>query len=171
MRLLPSVTIHTDGGCEGNPGPGGWGVVLHHQGLTFELKGGAIATTNNRMELLAAISALKALNQPCAVVLWTDSQYLKNGMTQWIRSWKAKGWKTAEKKPVKNEDLWRSLDEVASQHTIEWRWLKGHAGHPLNERCDELAREAVSRLKRATPAAVLREALEQFKAAQRAGGE
>lgn len=148
VAQLKTVRIHTDGGCQGNPGPGGWGAVLEHAGQRLELAGGVEHTTNNRMELQAAISALRALNQPCHISLFTDSQYVKNGITTWIKGWKRKGWLTATKEPVKNEDLWRQLDELAARHTIEWHWLKGHAGHPLNERCDELARRAITRLRR-----------------------
>lgn len=143
MPDLKSVTIHTDGACRGNPGPGGWGVVLEYQGQRMELSGGSSETTNNRMELQAAISALRALNQSCRVVLFTDSQYVKNGITTWIHGWKRKGWMTATKEPVKNEDLWRALDELTQKHEVEWRWLKGHIGHPLNEHCDALARGAI----------------------------
>ena len=143
MAGLKSVTIHTDGACRGNPGPGGWGAVLEHAGQRMDLSGGSVETTNNRMELQAAISALRALNQPCQVVLFTDSQYVKNGITTWIKGWKRKGWLTAAKEPVKNEDLWRQLDDLTQKHDVEWKWLKGHVGHPLNEHCDSLAREAI----------------------------
>jgi ribonuclease HI len=136
---MKSVVIHTDGGCSGNPGPGGWGAVLEFGRQRLEISGGEPETTNNRMELQAAISALRALNQPCEVTLYTDSQYVRQGMTSWLHGWKKRGWLTAEKQPVKNEDLWRSLDAEASRHQMNWKWLKGHAGHPLNERCDALA--------------------------------
>jgi ribonuclease HI len=137
---LDRVTIHTDGACSGNPGPGGWGAILSFGAVEKELKGGEALTTNNRMELMAAISALEALKRPCAVELHTDSQYVKNGITSWIHNWKRNGWRTADKKPVKNEDLWRRLDEALARHQVEWRWVKGHAGHAMNERADALAR-------------------------------
>ncbi|MBI1839901.1 MAG: ribonuclease HI [Verrucomicrobia bacterium] len=162
MSGLKSVTIHTDGGCEGNPGPGGWGVVIQHGEQRFEFKGSEPATTNNRMELSAAIAGLRSLNQPCEVTLWTDSQYVKKGMSSWVHAWKARGWRTAGKQPVKNEDLWKTLDEIASRHRVQWQWIKGHAGHPLNERCDELAREAISQLKRGASRQSLNEALARF---------
>jgi ribonuclease HI len=134
------VTIYTDGACSGNPGPGGWGALLMHGAHEKELKGGEALTTNNRMELLAAIEALEALKRPSVVELHTDSQYLRQGITQWIAKWKVNGWRTADRSPVKNADLWRRLDEVQARHTMHWHWVKGHAGHPENERADELAR-------------------------------
>jgi ribonuclease HI len=134
------VTIHTDGACSGNPGPGGWGAILSFGDLEKELKGGEPVTTNNRMELMAAIAALEALKRPCAVDLYTDSEYLRKGITAWIHSWKRNGWRTADKSPVKNVDLWKRLDAALAQHHVHWRWVKGHAGHDLNERADELAR-------------------------------
>jgi len=134
------IEIWTDGACSGNPGPGGWGAILKFGDKTRELSGGEPHTTNNRMELSAAISALEALKRPCAIDLHTDSQYLRQGITQWLKGWKRNGWKTADKKPVKNDDLWRRLDEAAAPHEIEWRWVKGHAGEEMNERADELAR-------------------------------
>ena len=140
------VTIHTDGACSGNPGPGGWGAVLEYAGHEKELSGAEAETTNNRMELLAAIKALEALKRPSRVRLVTDSVYVKDGVTKWIHGWKKNGWKTAAKKPVKNEDLWRRLDEAARRHDIAWEWIKGHAGHAENERADALAREAISTL-------------------------
>ena len=141
--MTPAVVIHTDGACSGNPGPGGWGAVLIHGTTEKELTGGELATTNNRMELMAAIQALEALKRPCKVELHTDSQYLRNGIREWIHAWKARGWKTADKKPVKNEDLWRRLDEARQRHDVAWHWVKGHAGHALNERADELARRGL----------------------------
>ncbi len=138
------VAIWTDGACSGNPGPGGWGAVLCCDGREKELSGGEALTTNNRMELLAAISALEALSRPCAVDLHTDSQYLRGGVTGWIKNWKRNGWRTADKKPVKNDDLWRRLDEAAARHEIGWAWVKGHAGDAMNERADELARRGMS---------------------------
>jgi ribonuclease HI len=138
------VAIWTDGACSGNPGPGGWGAVLRYGDHEKTLCGGEALTTNNRMELLAAISALEALSRGCAVELHTDSQYLRGGVTGWINNWKRNGWRTADKKPVKNEDLWRRLDEAASRHEIVWKWVKGHAGDPMNERADELARQGMT---------------------------
>lgn len=138
------VVIHTDGACKGNPGPGGWGAILEWDGHRRELKGGEELTTNNRMELTAAISALEALRRPITVELHTDSQYLKDGITKWIHGWRRNGWKTADRKPVKNADLWQRLVAAAERHEIDWRWLKGHAGHELNERADELAREGMA---------------------------
>ncbi len=141
---MPSpVRIYTDGACRGNPGPGGWGAVLDYRGHRREISGGAAETTNNRMELLAAISALETLTRDAPVELYTDSRYVKDGITQWIHGWKANGWRTAGRKPVKNIDLWRRLDTAAARHRVSWHWLKGHAGHPENERADELARRAV----------------------------
>jgi ribonuclease HI len=142
--MTPTVVIHTDGACSGNPGPGGWGAVMHYGENERELWGGELATTNNRMELMAAIQALEALKRPCKVELHTDSQYLRNGIREWIHAWKARGWKTADKKPVKNEDLWRRLDEARMRHQVDWYWVKGHAGHELNERADELARRGLA---------------------------
>jgi ribonuclease HI len=135
----PPVVIYTDGACKGNPGPGGWGAWLRSGTHERELSGGEAETTNNRMELTAVIEALKALTRPCTVELFTDSQYVRQGITQWIHNWKRRGWTTAEKKPVKNADLWRSLDEEAARHSIEWRWVKGHAGDVGNEKADALA--------------------------------
>jgi len=132
--------IHTDGACSGNPGPGGWGAVLHFKDQEKELWGGELYTTNNRMELMAAIQALEALKRPCKVELHTDSKYVQQGIKEWIHSWKKRGWKTADKKPVKNDDLWRRLDEARLRHEVDWRWVKGHAGHEHNERADALAR-------------------------------
>jgi ribonuclease HI len=134
------VVVFTDGACSGNPGPGGWGAILTYGAVEKELMGGERLTTNNRMELMAAISALEAMKRPCRVELHTDSQYVKNGITSWIHNWKRNGWRTADKKPVKNEDLWRRLDQALAIHTVDWRWVKGHAGHDMNERADALAR-------------------------------
>ncbi len=134
------VVIYTDGACSGNPGPGGWGAILMSGAHERDLWGGEPATTNNRMELFAAISALEALKRPCTVELHTDSQYLRQGITEWISGWKARGWRTAAKAPVKNDDLWKRLDAARAHHEVSWKWVKGHAGHPLNERADELAR-------------------------------
>lgn len=144
---MSTITIHTDGACSGNPGPGGWGAILEWNGHRKELKGGEHDTTNNRMEMQAAIEALKALKKPGrTVILITDSVYLRDGITKWIHGWKKRGWKTADKKPVKNVDLWQELEQLTEQHAIEWRWVKGHAGDPGNERADELAREGIADL-------------------------
>ena len=136
------VEIFTDGACKGNPGPGGWGAVIRSGGREKELSGGERLTTNNRMELLAAIRALDALKRPCDVVLWTDSIYVRDGITKWIHGWRRNGWKTAARKPVKNAELWQELLDAAAPHKIDWRWVKGHAGHPENERADRLACDA-----------------------------
>jgi ribonuclease HI len=141
---MTPVVIYTDGACSGNPGPGGWGAILMASGKEREIMGGEANTTNNRMELMAAIRALEALTRPCKVELHTDSQYVRQGITEWIRGWKARGWKTADKKPVKNEDLWRELDAARARHEVDWRWVKGHAGDPLNERADALARAGLN---------------------------
>lgn len=141
------IEIYTDGACSGNPGPGGWGAILRFQGKEKELSGGHPETTNNQMELQAAIEGLRALKEHCIVDLYTDSQYLRQGITQWIHNWKRNGWKTSDKKPVKNQTLWLELDELVQRHTVNWHWLKGHAGHPENERCDELARNEIARLR------------------------
>ena len=138
------VIIHTDGACSGNPGPGGFGAILEWDGHVREIKGGEPLTTNNRMELMAAIAALEALKRPCTVDLHTDSQYLRNGIMTWIKGWKRNGWKTADKKPVKNVDLWQRLDAAIAHHRVRWHWVRGHAGHDLNERADELAREGMA---------------------------
>ena len=142
--MSATVAIWTDGACSGNPGPGGWGAILRYGETQKELKGGEALTTNNRMELMAAISALEALTRPCKIELHTDSQYVKGGVTGWIKNWKRNGWRTADKKPVKNDDLWRRLDEAAARHDIEWKWVKGHAGDVMNERADELARAGMA---------------------------
>jgi ribonuclease HI len=138
------VRIHTDGACSGNPGPGGWGAILAWNAHERELKGGEPHTTNNRMELTAAIAALEALKRPCTVDLYTDSQYLRSGITTWITTWKRNGWRTAERKPVKNVDLWQRLDQLLTQHEVHWHWVKGHSGHDLNERADRLARQGLA---------------------------
>ena len=140
------VEIFTDGACRGNPGQGGWGVLLRYNGNEKTLKGSAQETTNNRMELQAAISALESLSRSCKVQLTTDSRYVMDGIQEWLPGWKKRGWKTANKKPVKNEDLWRRLDELASAHEIDWRWVKGHSGHAENELVDQLANEAIDEL-------------------------
>lgn len=137
------VEIYTDGACSGNPGPGGWGAILRFKGVEKELSGGDPETTNNRMEMMAAISALEALKRPCVIDIYTDSSYVRDGITKWIFGWQKRGWKTADKKPVKNVELWQRLLEALRPHKVEWHWVKGHAGHPENERCDELARMAI----------------------------
>ncbi len=142
----PAVELFTDGACKGNPGPGGWGAVIRYGAHEKELSGGEAQTTNNRMELMAAIEGLGALTRPCRVVLWTDSSYVKDGITKWIYGWRRNGWRTADRKPVKNADLWQALETAAARHEIEWRWVKGHAGHPENERADRLASDAALRL-------------------------
>jgi ribonuclease HI len=146
--MSAKVIAHTDGACSGNPGPGGWGVILEWDGHVKELCGGEELTTNNRMELMAAIMALESLKRSCEIEVHTDSQYLRDGVTGWIHGWKRNGWKTAAKKPVKNVELWQRLDEAASQHTVSWHWVKGHAGHDLNERADELARQGMAPFKK-----------------------
>ena len=149
---MPELHAWTDGACSGNPGPGGWGVLMSAlDGETVvkerELSGGEPATTNNRMELMAAISALEALSRPTTITITTDSAYVKNGVTGWIHGWKRNGWKTADRKPVKNADLWQRLDEARNRHQVTWAWIKGHAGHPENERADELARAGMAPFK------------------------
>jgi ribonuclease HI len=147
---VSTVVIFTDGACRGNPGPGGWGALLWMEGAEKELWGGEKNTTNNRMELTAVIRALEALKRPVAARVHTDSQYVQKGISEWIRNWKKNGWRTAEKKPVKNADLWQRLDEVSSRHEIAWIWVKGHAGHPGNERADQLARRGIDELPRSS---------------------
>ncbi len=142
------VDIYTDGACSGNPGPGGWGAILRASGKEKEIFGGEPATTNNRMEMTAVIEALRAMKRPVKARVHTDSQYVMKGITEWIQGWKRRGWKTAGKEPVKNEDLWRTLDALASQHRLEWNWVRGHAGHPENERADALARQGVELARR-----------------------
>lgn len=161
-RCMADVVIHTDGACDVNPGPGGWAAVVRHGERVREISGGAPATTNNRMELQAAIEALRLLKRPCTVELYTDSQYLRNGISEWLPGWKQRGWLTAARKPVKNADLWRELDALASQHSISWRWLRGHSGHSDNERCDQLANEQVRRIKGAVPAVERARLLREF---------
>ncbi len=147
-----AVEIFTDGACSGNPGPGGWGAVLRYRGREKCLKGGAAQTTNNRMELMAAIEALESLKRPCRVHLYTDSRYLRDGITAWLARWKANGWKTAARKPVKNADLWRALDAALARHEVTWHWVRGHAGHDGNERADRLANEGMAPYKAASTA-------------------
>jgi ribonuclease HI len=152
VTARPHVVIHTDGACSGNPGPGGWGAILASGNHEKELKGGEAHTTNNRMELMGAISALEALKVPATVDLHTDSQYLQQGISQWIHGWKRNGWRTADKKPVKNTDLWQRLDTAMQRHEVRWHWVKGHAGHAINERADALARAAIAELRAAAKA-------------------
>jgi ribonuclease HI len=140
---MEAVEIFTDGACRGNPGPGGWGAILRYRDKEKELWGGEAATTNNRMELMAVIRGLEALTRRSQVRVYTDSQYVQKGISGWIHDWKRRGWRTADKKEVKNQDLWRELDDLAAKHDIEWRWVKGHAGHPENERADELANKGI----------------------------
>jgi ribonuclease HI len=144
---LPGVEMFTDGACRGNPGPGGWAVLLRTGAKEREISGGEPVTTNNRMELVAAIKGLEALKRPCRVALYTDSTYLRDGITKWLPNWKARGWKTAAREPVKNVDLWQRLEAAAARHEIEWHWVRGHAGHPMNERADQLARDAIAELR------------------------
>jgi ribonuclease HI len=146
LKVVPHVVIHTDGGSKGNPGPGGWGAILEWAGHRKEIKGAEPHTTNNQMEIMAAIMALEALKRPCEVELYTDSQYLRDGITVWIVGWKRNGWRTGARKPVKNADLWRRLDAAAERHTVNWHWVRGHAGHDLNERADELVNEAIKEM-------------------------
>lgn len=145
---MKHVEIYTDGACSGNPGPGGWGAILRWNGKEKELSGGEAETTNNRMELMAAISALEAIKEPVTADLFTDSSYVRDGIGKWMYGWKKNGWKTADKKPVKNAELWQRLDEANKRHKVEWHWIKGHAGHPENERADELARVAMAPFKK-----------------------
>ncbi len=144
---MKSVEVFTDGACSGNPGPGGWGAILRYNGTTKEMHGGEQLTTNNRMELMAAISALNALKEPCDVDVYTDSKYVMDGISGWIHGWKRNGWRTADKKPVKNGELWKALDEARQRHTVRWHWVRGHAGHAENERADELARLGMAEFK------------------------
>lgn len=143
---MADITVFTDGACRGNPGPGGWGAVLESGRHRKELKGGELQTTNNRMELTAAIRALESLKRPSEVNLYTDSQYVRRGITEWLQNWKKRGWRTAGKKPVKNVDLWQQLEQLARQHTVHWHWVKGHSGHAGNERADRLANLAIDEL-------------------------
>jgi len=145
MTELPptKVEMFTDGACSGNPGPGGWGCILRWKGQEKELCGGEPGTTNNRMEMMAVLQGLNSLKRTCLIDLYTDSQYVQKGVTEWLRGWKFRGWKTADNKPVKNEDLWRAMDEACARHKITWHWVKGHAGHPENERADALARKGL----------------------------
>ena len=149
MKDAAPVVIYTDGACSGNPGPGGWAAILTYGDRCKEISGGEELTTNNRMELMAAIAALEALKRPCSVDLHTDSQYLRNGIMSWIHAWKRNGWRTADKSPVKNVDLWKRLDAALGSHEVRWHWVRGHAGHDLNERADALARQAIAEIRNA----------------------
>ena len=159
---MKRVVVHSDGGCRGNPGPGGWAYVLTYGTSRRENSGGIPATTNNRMELQAAIEALGSLKEPCEVEFFTDSNYVRHGICEWMRGWKRNGWRTTAKKPVKNADLWRTLDVAALKHRVTWQWLKGHAGHAGNERCDELANAAMDGVQRDFSPEQLKEALRKF---------
>lgn len=146
MSVLPKVEIFSDGACKGNPGPGGWGALMRYGSVEKELFGGESNTTNNRMELMAVISALEALKKPCDIVVWTDSQYVQKGISEWLPNWKRRNWMTADKKPVKNADLWQRLDQAALPHQIQWRWVRGHNGHIENERADRLANRGIEEM-------------------------
>lgn len=161
---MKKVVIHSDGGCHGNPGPGGWAAVLVYGKHRREICGGVPATTNNRMELQAAIEALRILREPCVIEFHTDSQYVRQGISSWVASWKRNGWRTSTKQPVKNADLWRELDALAARHQMQWHWVKGHSGHPENERCDELANIAIAKVKSSHSPAQLHALLAEFKA-------
>ncbi len=163
---MKKVVIFSDGGCHGNPGPGAWAAVLQYGKHVREITGGIAATTNNRMELMAAIESLNLLKETCDIDFHTDSEYVRNGITQWLAGWKRNGWRTAAKKPVKNADLWQQLDAANARHTVRWHWVKGHAGNDLNERCDELVQEAIAKVKDSHSSAELAEALKVFKEAE-----
>lgn len=163
---MKKVTIYSDGGCHGNPGPGAWAAVLQYGKHVREITGGTAATTNNRMELMAAIESLNMLKEACDIDFHTDSEYVRNGITQWLAGWKRNGWRTAAKKPVKNADLWQQLDAANARHQVRWHWVKGHAGNDLNERCDELVQQAIAKVKEKHGERGLAEALEAFKAAE-----
>lgn len=162
-KNVKQVTIFTDGGCLGNPGPGGWAGVLRYGSHERAISGGDPATTNNRMELSAAISALRLLKEPCEVAIFTDSQYLRKGITEWIHSWRKRGWVTTNRQPVKNADLWRDLDAACKPHHISWHWLKGHAGHPENERCDALAAAEIEKIQKSHSPKELNDLLKEFR--------
>jgi len=166
--LLKKVIIYTDGACEGNPGPGGWAAILFWNGRTKEVSGGAPATTNNRMELEAALKGLTALREPCEITFFTDSEYLRKGISEWVKGWKARGWMTRDKQPVKNDDLWKALDKAQAGHRIEWRWVKGHAGNEHNERCDLLARQAVLAIRKQYRPEELKAMVRELKATAKA---
>lgn len=159
---MKKVTIHTDGACSGNPGPGGWAAILEYGAVKKEFSGGELATTNNRMEMEAAIQALTRIKEPCEVELFTDSEYVRDGITKWIHAWKAKGWK----KKIKNKDSWQRLDEIAQKHKVRWHWVRGHAGNPLNERCDVLATSEAQKVQKAHSPQQLTDALAEFRKKQ-----
>lgn len=159
---MKKVTIYSDGACQGNPGPGGWAAILIYGKVRKEISGACPATTNNRMELTAAIQGLRALKEPCEVEFWTDSEYVRQGITEWLPNWKRRGWRTAGKKPVKNADLWQDLDAAAGRHKVHWHWVRGHNEQPENERCDQLATEAIERLRSEMSPAELARALREF---------
>jgi ribonuclease HI len=161
---MKKVTLYSDGSCEGNPGPGGWAAILVGESHRQEISGGSPATTNNRMELQAAVEGLRALSEPCEVEFFTDSQYVRNGITEWLKNWKAFNWKTKTKQPVKNQDLWKELDAESARHRITWKWLKGHAGHEMNERCDVLARTEVIKIRQQFTPDRLKTFLQEFQA-------
>jgi ribonuclease HI len=163
---MKKVIIFSDGGCHGNPGPGAWAAVLQYGKHVREITGGIAATTNNRMELMAAIESLNLLKETCDIDFHTDSEYVRNGITQWLTGWKRNGWRTAAKKPVKNADLWQQLEAANARHTVRWHWVKGHAGNDLNERCDELVQEAIAKVKNSHSSAELASALKVFKEAE-----
>ena len=165
---MKKVTIHSDGGCHGNPGPGGWAAVLAYGKHQREISGGVPATTNNRMELQAAIEALNMLKEACEIDFHTDSEYVRNGIMTWINGWKRNGWRTSAKKPVKNADLWRVLDEASTRHQIRWHWVKGHAGDEQNERCDTLVQEVIAKVKEKHTSHQLAAALKEFQSAESA---
>lgn len=160
---MKHITLYIDGACEGNPGPGGWAAILTYKQHVREITGGVPASTNNRMELQAAVEGLRSLREPCSVELFTDSQYVRIGVFEWLSEWKTRGWRTKDKKPVKNAELWRELDAESEKHEVSWHWLKGHAGHDLNERCDLLARREISKIREKVPPDELKLMLEQFK--------
>lgn len=168
---MKKIEIHSDGACEGNPGPGGWAAVLTYGKHRRVVSGGAPATTNNRMEVQAAIEALRALKEPCEVEFHTDSNYLKDGITKWVAGWRRNGWLTREKQPVKNEDLWRQLDGEVRRHKIEWHWLKGHAGHQENEACDQTAKGEITKIRKQFSTAQLKALLKEFSARQKRAGK
>ncbi len=160
---MKQVILYSDGACEGNPGPGGWAAILIYKNHVREICGGTPATTNNRMELQAAVEGLKALKESCEVEFFTDSQYVRNGISEWLKDWKVRGWKTKDKKPLKNEQLWKELDVESAKHQIAWKWLKGHAGHEMNERCDLLARTEILKIREQFNPDQLKTSLEEFK--------
>lgn len=156
------VTLYTDGACEGNPGPGGWAAILKYNGHVKEISGGVAVSTNNRMELQAALEGLRSLREPCEVRLFTDSQYVRTGISEWLVDWKTRGWRTKDKKPVKNAELWRALDEQAARHSVHWCWVKGHSGDDINERCDLLAKHEIMKVRESISPTELRTLLDQF---------